>query len=131
MTVEIDDTYDTIGDPLKLLPMATCNRCYDLRDRANKLHREFAAVCAKIEAYSGAIADRARAEFYATMESLTKAYADWIADFYARREIVWDPAFPQLLCEQPAKWIQILRNFRESYRKQFGQKEFSRLKESL
>jgi hypothetical protein len=47
LSVEVDDDYSKAGDPLKLLPMACCNECSDLRERRRVLHGWFAVLINK------------------------------------------------------------------------------------
>ena len=45
ITIEIDDEYSKLGDPFKLIGMASCNRCADLRTERRCLEGKIKRVC--------------------------------------------------------------------------------------
>lgn len=125
IVISFDAEYEGLGDPFKLMLLATCNRCYDLRNRRETIHAGFAVACGALACLRTPIADKHRAALALTVEALTKQYANYVSDFYRRQELVWDSDFTAMVIENPAKWPVILRNYRESYRKQYGQQEMS------
>lgn len=83
VSLDIDDTYVNSGDPYKIMRLAACDRCADLRERRRGLHQAFVQACSSVMA--GADATGAKPVF----ERLTKAYLKLICD-WTHQSIAWE-----------------------------------------
>jgi hypothetical protein len=48
LSVKVDPGYADLGDPYSLLPLATCNRCYDYRDSRRKVLTDLLKLCTRL-----------------------------------------------------------------------------------
>lgn len=91
----------SVSDPLKIIQMAACNRCADLRDRRRVLHLRFASVCSGIsnlvDRSTSTMTDAQRKEVQEAMtkahdniEHLVKLYLRLIGDWYNRDDLVFE-----------------------------------------
>jgi hypothetical protein len=109
ITLDIDDTYGQYGDPHNIVPLATCNRCADLRDRRNRIYDAIYRACLDLlqrpnEDQRGKIAVR--------LTTATHRYARLLNEYHPGQVIVWTEAWPERLMEHPKQWRQILRDLR-------------------
>lgn len=86
LTLEIDDGYDVLADPFKLVGLAACNRCADLRVRRRTLNTTLCKIAAHLQHdRSKENVDEARQGF--TM--LIKRYLILVSDWTKGTSIGW------------------------------------------
>lgn len=76
ITVTINDEYAKLGDPYKLLPLASCNRCADLRQQRRSLEDRFRRA-SRIVSLCGSDSDQ-RQTMKGVLQRLCVAYADLV-----------------------------------------------------
>lgn len=103
ITIEVDAEYAELGDPLKLLPLAACNQCADLRverrfleDRIRKAAMIFAAIRKP--------GDEAKQVARVNFTSLCTRYARMIARWHRVEGMSWDQAIVDQMMERPEQW---------------------------
>lgn len=109
ITVEIDDDYSKLHDPLKLLPIAACNRCADLRVERRKLESKV-----KITAMMLALAGKHRtneleSKCRSVLDALLKQYANMIARWNYMQGMSWDEECIAVIMEHPDQWATVLK----------------------
>ncbi len=98
LVIQIDDAYAALGDPLKLLPFAACNRCADLRVRKRSLEAMIMhAVFPLMGSKSAKVIAQARAELVV----LTKKYTAMVADWLHATHPWWDEGIVESIIERP------------------------------
>jgi hypothetical protein len=117
ITIDIDDDYAALGDPYKLLPMACCNRCADIRVERRQLEDKIKFVC-KMRELDPKLAVQRREKDRATLERLLKKYSNLIARWHFKEGMCWDDAVLETIMETPKQWFDVLgklwKMFRES-----------------
>ena len=108
ITVEIDDTYAALGDPLKLLGLACCDRCADLRVEHRKLEANIMHLC-RIRELDPKVAKAREQSHRSTLEKLLKQYANMIARFHFMEGMSWDDASLELIMDKPEAWSSVLK----------------------
>ena len=120
ITVEIDDTYAELGDQLKLLPLACCNNCADIRNLRSKLERKIQAVCTLVHMAGNHATTELINKSRNTLIGLTKDYARMISQWHHMDGMAWDEECVNLLIDKPDKWNLIIgelwKLFRDSQR---------------
>lgn len=113
ITVEIDNAYAELGDPYKLLSLACCNHCADLRVERRRLTEKIARICRKVELCRS---EDSRAEFRVVLEKLTQRYANLIARFHDKERMAWDEAVVDTLMDNPKEWGSVVSQMWKHYR---------------
>lgn len=113
LVVQIDDDY--FGNLEPLLAMATCNHCYDLRDKHLRATKNIQNLCTWLVQHPKANHD-ARKEVQNEMEHWTKEYAQAIQQFNHASKVVWSTDFAQILMDKPENWYEALRVYRQQVR---------------
>jgi hypothetical protein len=103
ITLDVDDEYDAIGDPLKLLPLAACNRCADLRVERRSLERKVNFIC-MMRHLDPKIRESRMDHHRQMLESLLKQYANMIARWHGMSGMCWDDAALDDIMERPDLW---------------------------
>ena len=96
ITLEIDENYDALGDPQKLIPMACCNYCADIRELRRKLERKVQVVCTMLELAGKSSEAKSRE----ALVRLTKDYATMISKWTGKVNR-WDEAVVDALLKDP------------------------------
>ncbi|MGC1452938.1 MAG: hypothetical protein WA830_23150 [Candidatus Sulfotelmatobacter sp.] len=104
ITVSIDDDYAALGDPLKLLPLAACNRCADLRVLRRTLEKKVAILCGRLIFSSGKLDASALSKAKTGLAHWTREYARMIARWHSLEGLCWDEAIVEQLMEKPDTW---------------------------
>lgn len=107
ITISISDSYDYLADPHKLIPLAACNQCADLRVERRSIESKVKFICKMRQldnnrAIKGADRDRV------ALEKLLKQYANMIARWHFMQGMTWDDAALDLIMDKPAHWFDIL-----------------------
>lgn len=113
MHVEIDNDY--FGNLEPLLAMATCNKCYDLRDKHLRSVANIESRCTYLVQNPDIKADE-RKKVYQKLAYWTKQYAEAVAAFNHSAKIVWSEEFAQILMDKPENWYEALRIYRHNVR---------------
>lgn len=116
LTVEIDAEYSALGDPLKILGLAACNRCADLRVERRTLESRISFLCEMISQLSGKPDQDTRAKWREALTALTKRYARMVAAWLKATAPAWDEESVNLLMEQPSDCNKILSTFWRLYK---------------
>ena len=107
IVVETDDEYSTMGDPLKILSLAACNRCADLRIERRKLESSVKTICTMRQMDKRIAGDRFK-EHQAALEALLKGYANMIARWHLMSGMSWDDKAVAVIMEHPEAWPDVL-----------------------
>lgn len=106
LMLQIDDAYDIEHDASKLIPMATCNPCFDLRKRLQKLEDAIKLTCHDLSLNT---IDKGKA--VEALAILAKKFSGYCADMLQRQHTADVGALGRGLVEQPGNWWRTLRNF--------------------
>jgi hypothetical protein len=104
----VDPQYAAMGDPMKLLKLAACNTCADLRVRHRKIEETIAHCCT---ALNQGVRKSDMQAFRDTLATATRKYAEVIAQMHGSDTMVWDESFPELLADRPDRWGVILSKY--------------------
>lgn len=107
ITIEIDDSYDVLGDPQKLIPLAACNHCADVRVKRRNLESALQRQCSAIQLLNSAgvkVPEKARKN----LTYLAQQYAKMIADWNHTKDTAWDDAIVDALLQKPQDWGNII-----------------------
>lgn len=113
LRLKVHESYD-VSDPKRLIPLAACNPCADLRERRRNLHLRFSSVCSGIitlhESSHRSMTEKEKKDLEQLMdearksiESLVKAYLRLIGDWYHRNDMVFEDAMVDLFMQAPAQ----------------------------
>ena len=106
--LEIDDAYDAEHDASKLIPMATCNPCFDLRKRLQKMEDAIKVICHGI---SLSTVDQGKAG--EALFILAKKFSVYCSDMLQRQHTADAGALGRKLIEKPGNWWKTLRQFEQ------------------
>lgn len=115
LVVQVDNEY--FGQIDRLLEMATCNRCFDLREKHLKSTANIEAGCNFLVQHPEA-SEKELEKAKKHLEYWTKQYADAIRQFNHSDKVVWSADFAQVLMDKPDQWYEALRIYRQSVREQ-------------
>lgn len=123
ITVEIDDGYEKHGDPYKLLPMACCNECADVRVLRRSITRKIQFTCRILQMAGTNATDEMISKSRKALTSLTQAYAKMISRWNKTEGMAWDEEIVNQLIEQPDQWGVIITQMWKMYKDSVAQKE--------
>ncbi len=115
LVVQVDNDY--FGTLDTLLAMATCNPCYDLRQKHRKATENIESACLWLTQHPNAPKEKldvARKQ----LEKWTKQYAEAVMAFNHSNTLIWSEEFAQNLMNNPDKWYEQLRFYRNAVREQ-------------
>lgn len=125
ITVEIDDEYSKLSDPYKLIPMAVCSPCSDIRVLRRKLERKVQIVCRVFQMAGKNATDELSEKTKKSLTALTQDYASMICRWHKLEGMAWDEECVSQLMEHPERWGEILghlwKMFRQSRREELRQ----------
>ena len=114
-TLEEAEVYQEAVD--KFLPLVTCNRCYDIRDKRDRAGAAIWKACYTLTTVSPAKrTDTMRSTARTTLEAALPAYADAIAAQYGSSEVLFHRSAIDLMLEEPDKCSATLKAMRERTR---------------
>lgn len=107
--VEIDDEYADLGDPFNLLPMASCNRCADLRMRRMRLLDMIRALAMTLlgERNEAAL-DELKGEMRETAQKLVRKFRELAEDWHHGDCGPWDETMVDALLNGPKYYGNVL-----------------------
>ena len=120
LVLTIADDYPTGRDPLRLVPMATCNPCFDLRERRVKIETQIKKFCHILEllAEKDQITETEGKAIRTATEAvvmLAAKYSVWCGDALRRPATVQGVKFlADALARHPARWWYHLADFEAS-----------------
>lgn len=116
ITLTIDDSYNTLADPLKILPLACCNACADVRVLKRNLEKRIAHICNQL-IFSTRKADAASTDKARTaLTHWTKEYAKMIVQLHGKDGCCWDEAVVETILASPNQWGEVLGRLWTMYR---------------
>lgn len=120
ISLSCDDEYDAIGDPQKLVPLAACNDCADVRVLRRILEKKIQTVCGNFNSLRLKEREESEHEVRKALNRLTTEYCRMIARFHKKSGMAWDDAIVNQLIEHPDQWADVLgrcwKMFKESVR---------------
>jgi len=115
LVVQVDNDY--FGPLDTLLAMATCNRCYDLREKHLKATANIESNCTWLVQHPKAGSEKLM-KVQKNLERWTKQYAEAISAFNNSNKVIWSEDFAKTLMKKPDKWYEALRFYRTTAREQ-------------
>lgn len=107
ITVEIDDGYDEVSDPYKLLPRACCNYCADLRVSRRGLEKKIQLMARAIQLSSPSDKE-GRERISKTLTFATQEYAKLICKWHRMDGMIWDEGCVEAIIASPHKFGETL-----------------------
>lgn len=107
ITLEIDDSYDPVSDPNKLIPLAACNPCADIRVRRRILETKIGKACRALQLLSPGDKED-REELSKILEKLTQGYAKMICKWHGYEGMVWEECCVAEIVSKPDHWGEAL-----------------------
>lgn len=111
LLLKIADDYPG-GDPMKLVSMATCNRCYDLRDRRIKIEGNIKRICHRLSL--GKLDDGEKGRLLEMLKVLARKFSIWCADMLRRQHAANVGYLETVLIDHPEHWYRSLLDFEEA-----------------
>lgn len=108
LVLKIDDSYDEIGDPFKLLKLAACNNCADVRVWRRKVE---ARIDFTVSFVKKAKADKDSLKLDALkrkLDDLCREYLRMVAQWMGQSEVGWDPQISESIIDNPELWNKVL-----------------------
>lgn len=117
LTLAIDPDYAGAGDVYKLIQLATCNRCYDMRTKRERYHEELNRKCATLIALgTGKKSEEARETKKTGLTMLCRKYARLLCDYEKSNLVVPVEELVEELMNQPRDWQGVMLVFRKQVR---------------
>lgn len=116
ITLEIEDGYAGLGDPHKLIPMASCNHCADLRVCRRTLEGKLRTVCRVIQMSGQNATDTLKSNTKKSLTRLTQDYAKMIARWHRLEGMAWDEECVNQLMEHPEQWGEIVSQLWKTFK---------------
>lgn len=107
---------DFLGWLNRLVPMATCNRCFDMIAGKKAVMDRIYEAAGKL--ISGVDSKEERAGIRLTLERETKRFSQIMAHYFQLENAFWDVEFVDQICEQPMKVKTILSSYEQLLRRQ-------------
>jgi hypothetical protein len=108
ITIEIDDAYAALGDPQKLLPISTCDRCADLRVERRCVEDRVKTAALTLANAKGHARQEMQSRFSGIFERLLHDYARLIARWHYLQGESWDDAALETILIHPEAWHSVL-----------------------
>lgn len=116
ITIEIDESYAELGDPYKLIQMASCNSCADIRAERRSLEAKIKYTCGMRVASKKKTSETETSKARTLLEKLLKQYANMIARFHFMQGMSWDDECLEAIMEHPENWSEILSRLWKMFR---------------
>ena len=107
ITVSVDDDYAKLGDPYKILKLATCNFCADIRVERRRLDERIARCCRNLSLLPEG-ESKARDKLKLAMEKLTKHYAELVCRWHHAQGSMWEEEILNSILDKPLEWPHII-----------------------
>jgi hypothetical protein len=116
LALRVHQDYDPISDPAKLLPMATCDRCYDFRDAYIKMREGLTRLCSTLHYAPVEKMTAVKVFVEPKITDVLKKFCWAIARYNGNRQSPYDESMAHAVCDNPSKWpeviLQIVRTFK-------------------
>jgi hypothetical protein len=100
LTLHIAEDYDEVGDSLKIMKLAACNRCADLKTRIRRLEGDLSKECGMLLTKPHfTIKDRIKSR----LAALSRAYLNTISNWLNREPAQWEETILEDMLENPNK----------------------------
>ncbi len=106
LTLTIDDDYAALGDPYKLIPLASCNRCATFREDRRRVMEQIKFNCMML--LGGAVKKDEIPKKREAIEALIKRYMRLLSDFKDQPMPDWDNALLDDIMDKPGNFSLIL-----------------------
>ena len=116
ITVEVAPDYSIEHDPNKLLPLACCNLCADVRVAKRLLEAKLSKVMRTYQLLGSEPKPDRRNKTEAALTKLTQEYARNISKWHKRQGCVWDAECVNMMLDKPERWPEILSVLWKLYR---------------
>lgn len=123
LILNIDDAYGELGDEHKLIPMAACNRCADLRVNIRRLIDSVGRLCSNLIQWAGGKNADRRGKVLPILHQVTRKYAEQFARLHNSKRMIWSEDFGLLLWERPEKWGIIIDNYKKTTAREYAQEQ--------
>ncbi len=108
LLIEIDDDYSNLGDFLKILPFAACNRCADLRIRRRNIEDAIKRAVIPVIVAGHKCTPESRSKMKSALIVLTKKYTAMIADWMGSTSPWWEMDIVDSIADNPSNWTAFL-----------------------
>lgn len=116
ITLKIAKSYSELGDPQKLIPMAACNSCADLRVERRSLEAKVKFICMMRKTEGKKESDSQQQERREALEKLLKQYAHLVARWHFMEGMAWDDAALDTVMEKPGQWFDVLATLWKTFK---------------
>jgi hypothetical protein len=109
LKLKIDDDYAALGDPLKLLPLAACNRCADFHAEMRRIKEGLRECILRLLSTKTKDLPAAKSETRPRLEKLTQRYVR-AASCYSRTTVnAWAPQMVDDILDSPRSLPLVLK----------------------
>jgi hypothetical protein len=123
LVLQVDPDYIGLGDYLKLIPLAACDRCADLREKRRSLEEKIRRICIRLTQLTGPPRYKAAEQSKEPLRVLTQAYSRMIADWLNASHPAWDSECVELMVDRPDQYGRILSQLWKLYQDKPKQEE--------
>lgn len=109
ITIKIAESYLAFRDPYKLLPMAACNACADIRNWRHSLEEKITRHCNYLERFKGQLDSDQLKKSAEKLEPLLKEYARLISRWHVLDGVVWHDDVVPTVMENPRQFPLVLK----------------------
>jgi hypothetical protein len=112
LVLQLGTNYPQEKDPMKLIPMATCNRCYDLREQRIRIETNLKRLCHELAVEK--MTDDKRARTLDLIQKTCSIFSKWCASLLRRQHAANVGFLFSAIKEQPKRWYNHLKDFEEA-----------------
>ena len=113
LSLTIDDEYASLEtDPMGLIPLATCNRCYDYKCGRDRLEDRVGKACVMMLQHNIKKGSDQWSKLREAIAITTRRYAELVQRHNRYREVLWSEDFVNILMERPEMWWKTMGNYR-------------------
>jgi hypothetical protein len=109
ITIEVADSYAELGDPHKLIPIAACNRCADIREERRILEDKIRKLSMTFNSMKPDARKQETGRYRLAFDRLLKRYANLICRWHYLSGMTWDDAALDTIIEHPDHWQDVLK----------------------
>jgi hypothetical protein len=109
ITLDIDDNYAALGDPFKLITLAACNRCADLRTRRMAITDKIAAVCYTVAFAPASIRSETKEKMKPVLRGYLMAYVGLVEDWKGGDSGEFDESVVEAVLSAPGQWPDVIK----------------------
>lgn len=114
LTLEIAPDYDEERSPVKLIKLAACNRCADLRQERRHLEDTIRTICSRTTQLGQTKITDSNSQ--KAVKTVCEAYTKLVARWYGFDGSAWDDAFPDAIISAPDQWQRAVSNYWKVFR---------------